>query len=56
MTLNSDIKFEEESTCCCKNGMRNLVNLHASTSPQICILIGYLRPKCLKNELQITEE
>ena len=31
MTLKSDTKFEEESTCCCENGMRNLVNFHAST-------------------------
>ena len=31
MTRKSDVKFEEESTCCCKNGMGNLVNFHAST-------------------------
>ena len=31
MTLNSDAKFEEESTCHCKNDMRNLENFHAST-------------------------
>ena len=30
MTPNSDAKFEE-LTCCYKNNMRNLANLHEST-------------------------
>ena len=29
--LNSDAKFQKESTCCCKNDMTNLGNFHAST-------------------------
>ena len=31
MTLNSDGKFEEKTTCRCKNDMRNLANFYAST-------------------------
>ena len=31
MTLKSDAKFEEKLTLGSKNGMRNLVNLHASS-------------------------
>ena len=31
MVLNSNAKFEEETTCCCKNDTRNLANFHAST-------------------------
>ena len=31
MTPSSDAKFEEETTCCCKNDVKNLVNFHVST-------------------------
>ena len=31
MTPSSDAKFEEETTCFCKNDAKNLVNFHAST-------------------------
>ena len=31
ITLNSDAKFQKQSTCCCKNDMRNLENVHVST-------------------------
>ena len=31
MRLESDVQFEEESTCRCKSGITSLVNFHAST-------------------------
>ena len=31
MTLKSDTKFGEESTCCLKSDMRNLAYFHQST-------------------------
>ena len=49
MTLNSDAKFEEESTCCCKNDMWNLANFQASTrKSQILHFDGVLMSKVYK--------
>ena len=51
MTTNSDTKFEEEPTCCCKNHLKNLMNFHfmqALKNLKISTLIGYLCPKSIK--------
>ena len=52
MKMKSDVKFEEELTCCFKIDMKNLTHFDPGTQKSLCALMGFFSPKYIMFELK----